>query len=117
LLKSYIDKPVGASLSLALCYLPYGIGSGIGGSLRASPSSSLPGSLGIRLRGRLLVSIWGRMGGSIGDRLRGRLGSSLRVSLWGSLEGRLGGSDLFNDEELSDLGSKLQEVDARIYSF
>jgi len=35
-LENYLDKPVGASLTLALCYPLYGIGSGLGGSPRAS---------------------------------------------------------------------------------
>ena len=119
----YIFSAQPPSPSLVLSCLLYRFGSGLGGSLRASPgSSSLQGSLGVRLRGSLMGSIQGRMGGSIGSRLRGSLGSSLRVSLRGSpgsrLKGRLGGSllvsergrlqdslgrpllDLFNDEEL-----------------
>jgi hypothetical protein len=120
--KRSIDEPVGASPQLALCYPPHGIGSGIGGSLRASLFGSLRGSLVIRFRGSLIGSVRGRGGGNIEDRLRGRPGSSLRVSQQGSLWTRLGGRlvgrlrDLFYDEKLFGFLSKSQEIDSGIYS-
>jgi hypothetical protein len=93
-LESYLDKPVGASPLLVPGYPLYGIGSGIGGSPRASlwtsHSSSLRVSSGIRLRGSLTGSIRVRVEGSTGDGLRSRPGSSLMDSLGDSLRGRLG---------------------------
>ncbi len=87
--ENYLDKTTGASPCLALCYPLHGIGSGIGGSLRASlrtsPMITLLVSIGIRYKGSLLVSIGCRLGGSRGDRLSCSIGVSLQGSPWARL--------------------------------
>jgi len=110
LLKNCLDKPLGASPLLALCYPPYGIGSGIGGSLQVSPGSSpvggLVGGLGSSLGSRLWSWLGSRLGSKIGSglgsRLGGRLGGSLGGYLGGSLGGRLG-SHLESSSHSSEL--------------
>ena len=81
LLKSYIDKPLGASSLLAPGYPPYGIGNGIGGSPQASLAGSLFGSFGARFGDSFIGSIQYSVVGSLGEWLRASLVSRLLVSL------------------------------------